>query len=153
MNLRQLVGKKVIRTKPVVDKEVVTEGGLLMPSVDKVVEIPDFSFCDCHDTMIEVLDIIQDTPIVKVRVRKGGAAQEFSTGYVRAITGQFDDNNWKDVTEVIDFVDKQNTAIKNDFQQEFMNRMLGVFSGYGKSKCECAEQHKQDEESEETVTE
>lgn len=91
-----------------------------------------------------------------MRVRKGGAAQEFSTGYVRAITGQFDDNNWKDVTEVIDFVDKQNTAIKNDFQQELLSRMFGIRSGCGKSKCECAEQHKQDEEpeeSEETVTE
>ena len=127
MNLRSLVGKKVIRMKPVVDKDVVTEKGILTTQ-DKVVEIPDYTFCDCHTTLIEVLDVIQDTPIVKVRVRKGGAGQPFTDGYVRAITGQYDDNNWKDVSEVVDFVDKQNAAILNERMSDFGKAFDKVFS-------------------------
>lgn len=128
MYLKNLVGKKVIRMKPVVDKDVVTEKGILTTQ-DKVVEIPDYTFCDCHTTLIEVLDVIQDIPIVKVRVRKGGAGQPFTDGYVRAITGQYDDNNWKDVSEVVDFVDKQNAAILNERMSDFGKAFNKVFGG------------------------
>lgn len=137
MNLRSLVGKKVIRTKPIMGKEIVTNRVPLFGEDTKVVEMPDYSFCDCHDTVIEVMDVIQDTPIVRVRVRQGGAAQSFSNGYVRAICAEYDDDNWKDVTAVVERVDAENAAIEKQITDEYkyrMTRILGCGFPFGEKQ-------------------
>lgn len=123
MNLRQLVGKKVIRTKPYMDKNLIHVESLLV-SNDRVVELPDYSFCDCHTTMIEVLEVVQDTPIVKIRGRKGNVNQEFDDGYIRSISGEYDDDNWKDITEVYPCMNKFESEIKKEKENKFIKRML-----------------------------
>lgn len=135
MNLRNLIGKKVIRTKPIMEKEIVTSRIPFIGEESKVVEVPDYTFCDCHETIIEVLDVVQDTPIVKVRVRQGGAGQKFDDGYVRAICAEYDDDNWKDITSVVNRVDAENAVIKKqvmDDIQSHMKRILGCDLPFGK---------------------
>lgn len=97
MNLRKLVGKKVIRTKPFMDKRIIVNNFHSFAK-EKVVEIPDYKFCDCDDVIIEVVEVVQDTPIIEVF--KDGRS------YFKSISGKYDDDNWKDVTEVYKRIDE-----------------------------------------------
>ena len=80
-------------------------------------EIPDYSFCECNDVVIEVIEVVQDVPIVRIKTDK--------KEYVRAISGEYNDENWKDVTEVykrLDEIKKEDERIKTE---ELRRRIYG----------------------------
>lgn len=104
MNLRSLIGKKVIRTKPIEEKKVIKNYAALS---DEVVKIPNYNFCDMDETTIEVIEVVQDVPILKITSKSGGV-------YFKSITGRYDDDNWKDVTEVYKRI---NEIRMNDFKE------------------------------------
>ncbi len=138
MNLRDLVGKKVIRTAPYMDENIIHSESLLV-SNDRVVEIPDYSFCDCHTTMIEVLEVVQDTPIVRIRNRKGNVNQEFEIGYIRAISGEYDDSCWKDVSEVYNHMQQHESKIKDEILRRVLMPYIPPFQfdGYREYGSSC----------------
>ncbi len=117
MYLKNLVGKKVIRTKPYMDKNIINDNSSFYLRGEKVVEIPDYSFCECNDVVIEVIEVVQDVPIVRIKTDK--------KEYVRAISGEYNDENWKDVTEVykrLDEIKKEDEQIKIE---ELRKRVYG----------------------------
>lgn len=116
MYLKNLIGKKVIRTKPFMDKNIINDN-FTFSSAERVVEIPDYSFCECNDVMIEVIEVVQDVPIVRIKTDK--------KEYVRAISGEYNDANWQDVTEVykrLDEIKKEDERIKTE---ELRRRIYG----------------------------
>lgn len=110
MNLRELVGKNVIRTRPFIDKNLVIN----INKSNEVIENFDYSFCDCYDVKIKVIDVVQDTPIVKITSRG-------NLSYIRPISGKYDDCNWKDVTEVYKRIDEINAKELENFIQKLVS--------------------------------
>lgn len=110
MNLRKLVGKKVIRTKPFMDKRIIINNSHSFAK-EEVVEIPDYKFCDCDDGIIEVVEVVQDTIIAKVS--KDGCS------YFYFISGKYDDDNWKDVTEVYKRIDEIRMESFKNFKEAY----------------------------------
>ena len=133
MNLRKLVGKKVIRTSPFMDKDIVEvpkKNKNIVFYHDEIVSLPDYSFCECDDVEIKVLKVVNDVPIVRIKTER--------QMYVRPISGQYDDDNWKDVSDVYDEVKKLYAAeeksllIKNKYYGDGYKRSdSGYFDGYG----------------------
>lgn len=83
MKLEELKGKFVVRTQP-----VTYDNG-----------IKDYSYTDMKDR-IEVVDVIDGVPLIKFY------DDFYNNKYnARAITGRFNDNNWKDVTNAWNALD------------------------------------------------
>lgn len=90
MNLRELVGKQVVRTKPV----ILNNG------------CKDYSFTDL-DSRVTVLNVVNDVPIIEI---KWGSLIDKTT--VESISLRLDDDNWKDVSDAHEYVQKANEAIE-----------------------------------------
>lgn len=90
MNLRELVGKQVMRTKPV----LLNNG------------YKDYSFTDL-DNRITVLSVVNDVPIIEIKWRS-----PIDKTTVESIGLRLDDDNWKDVSDAHEYVQKANEAIE-----------------------------------------
>ena len=90
MNLRKLVGKKVVRSKPVICNNV-----------------EDYSYTDINYYNITVVDIVNNIPIIRLEDNTLGLE-------VRGISAIYDDDNWIDVTEAHDFINKANNILKKE---------------------------------------
>lgn len=125
MNLRRLVGKKVIRTSPFMDKDIIKVSQNNIVYSDEVVMLPDYSFCECDEVEIKVLKVVNDVPIVRIKTEK--------QMYVRPISGEYDDDNWKDVSDVYDEVKKlyaeqeKSLLVKNKYYGDYGRKSSGYY--------------------------
>lgn len=90
MNLRELVGKQVMRTKPV----ILNNG------------YKDYSFTDLS-SRITVLNVVNDVPIIEIEWES-----PINKTSVESISLRLDDDNWKDVSDAYEYVQKANEAIE-----------------------------------------
>lgn len=102
MNLRELVGKKVVRTKPVLLNSV----GFGMFGVGASSPSYDYSFCDLKDC-VTVVNVVNDVPMIE----KDNIIDDGKT--ITGIPLKYDDDNWKDVTEAYEYMQNAN-KIKNE---------------------------------------
>lgn len=95
-NLRELVGKRVIRTKPTYYKQVI-RGGFSFS--ERVEEMPDHSYCKL-ESYVTVLAVENDVVIIESR--------DYITGkpVIESMDIRYDDNYWKSVDEALDLIEK-----------------------------------------------
>lgn len=92
MNLRKLVGHKVIRTQPVVSGDVGYSPFLGIRSNER----KDYDFCNLSDC-VEVVGIVDDVVMIESVFNLGSPK-------VRGLDCRFDDDNWKAVDEAWEYV-------------------------------------------------
>ena len=92
MNLRELVGHKVIRTQPVVSGDVGYSPFLGIRSNER----KDYDFCNLSDC-IKVVGIVNDVVMIESVFNLGNPK-------VRGLDCRFDDDNWKAVDEAWEYV-------------------------------------------------
>lgn len=92
MNLRELVGHKVIRTQPVVSGDVGYSPFLGIRSSER----KDYDFCNLSDC-IKVVGVVDDVVMVESVFNLGSPK-------VRGLDCRFDDDNWKAVDEAWNYV-------------------------------------------------
>lgn len=92
MNLRELVGHKVIRTQPVVSGDVGYSPFLGIRSNER----KDYDFCNLSDC-IKVVGIVNDVVMIESVFNLGNSK-------VRGLDCRFDDDNWKAVDEAWEYV-------------------------------------------------
>ena len=92
MNLRKLVGHKVIRTQPVVSGGVGYSPFLGIRSSER----KDYDFCNLSDC-IKVVGVVDDVVMIESVFNLGNPK-------VRGLDCRFDDDNWKAVDEAWEYV-------------------------------------------------
>ena len=94
MNLRELIGHKVIRTQPVASVDVGYSPFLWIGSSER----KDYDFCNLSDC-VKVLGIVNDVVMIE-------SVFNLENPKVRGLDCRFDDDNWKAVDEAWDYVYK-----------------------------------------------
>lgn len=127
MNLRELVGKRVCRTSPIREIQwcnryennacgyLVSEWG--WSSGGYYASVPDYNYCEL-DNYITVIDVVDDIPIIKERVKKYSSHGTTEQEEIKSISIKYDDDNWKAVDDAIECIATLNNSYKSNKELE-----------------------------------